>query len=54
MAENKKENLEKRVNQHINRIYEGILTSDELTQLTDNILSKTIDTQDELSDHITS
>ena len=45
MVENKKENLEKRVNQHINRIYESILTSDELTQLTDSILSKIIDSQ---------
>jgi hypothetical protein len=53
MVENKKENLEKRVNQHINRIYKGILTSDELTQLTDSILSKIIDSQNELPDHIT-
>ena len=53
MAENKKENLEKRVNQHIYRIYEGILNSDELTQLTDSILSKIIDSQHELPKHIT-
>ena len=33
MAVKKKENLEKRVNQHIDRIYEGILNADELTQL---------------------
>ena len=53
MVENKKEKLEKRVNQHINRIYEGILTADELIQLTDSILSKIIDSQNELPDHIT-
>ena len=29
MADKKKENLEKRVNQHIDRIYEGILNADE-------------------------
>ena len=53
MAENKKENLEKRVNQHIDRIYDSILNSDELTQLTDSILSKIIESQNELPKHIT-
>ena len=53
MAENKKENLEKRVNQHIDRIYAGILNADELTQLTDIILSKIIDSQNQLPEHIT-
>ena len=38
MADKKKENLEKRVNQHIDRIYKGILNVDELIQLTDSIL----------------
>ena len=53
MTDKKKENLEKRVNQHIDRIYEGILNVDELTQLTDSILSKIIDSQNQLPEHIT-
>ena len=53
MIDKKKENLEKRVNQHIDRIYKGILNVDELIQLTDSILSKIIDSQNQLPEHIT-
>tara|TARA_Y100000768_G_scaffold62372_1_gene42586 strand:+ start:2815 stop:4563 length:1749 start_codon:yes stop_codon:yes gene_type:complete len=53
MSEITKDNLKKRVNQHIERIYKDLLSEDELQQFSDSIVSRIISYQDNLPEHIT-
>ncbi|MEL0280062.1 MAG: hypothetical protein VW988_01450, partial [Gammaproteobacteria bacterium] len=53
MPKNKKQELEKRVFQHIKRIYKDNLKDDEIDGLSENLLEHIIFSQSDLPTHIT-
>ena len=53
MSHNRKLDLEKRVLQHLNRIYTDVLSNEEINQLSNSLLEHIIDSQNDLPKHIT-
>ncbi len=53
MSDNKKLDLEKRVSQHLNRIYADVLDKDDIKQLSSSFLEHVIETQNDLPLHVT-
>ena len=53
MPKNKKQELEKRVSQHIKRIYKDNLKDDEIESLSEKLLEHIIFSQSDLPTHIT-
>ena len=53
MSDNKKLDLEKRVSQHLNRIYADVLDKNNINQLSDSLLEHVIETQNDMPLHVT-
>ena len=53
MSDNKKLDLEKRVSQHLNRIYADVLDKNDIKQLSSSFLEHVIETQNDLPLHVT-
>ena len=53
MSDNKKLDLEKRVSQHLNRIYADVLDKKNIKQLSSSLLEHVIETQNDMPLHIT-
>ena len=53
MSDNKKLDLEKRVSQHLNRIYTDVLEKNDINQLSSSLLEHVIETQNDMPLHVT-
>ena len=53
MSDNKKLDLEKRVSQHLNRIYADVLEQNNINQLSNSLLEHVIETQNDMPLHVT-
>ena len=53
MSDNKKLDLEKRVSQHLNRIYADILDQNNVNELSNSLLEHVIKTQNDMPLHVT-
>ena len=53
MSDNKKSELEKRVTQHLGRIYKDVLNQNDINQMSENFLSHVVESQKYLPKHIT-
>ena len=53
MSDNKKLDLEKRVSQHLNRIYADILDKNNVNELSNSLLEHVIETQNDMPLHVT-
>ena len=53
MTDDRKLDIEKRVLQHLNRIYADVLNENEITELSNSLLEHVIETQSDMPLHIT-
>ena len=53
MSDNKKLDLEKRVSQHLNRIYADVLSKNDINQLSSSLLEHVIESQNDMPLHVT-
>ena len=53
MSDNKKLDLEKRVSQHLNRIYADVLDKNNINELSSSLLEHVIETQNDMPLHVT-